>query len=260
MIEEIMSNVWRVGGGNWGLDDLSCISTAGDCNVYLLKQNNTNILIDAGTIPGQNAIASNIKECKVDPKNLSAIFLTHSHYDHTQGAHQWQRDYSIPTYLNSVGATFLKQGDFRLVGHQSLAPDYVFNPFHVDYACEDGQTFDVGGVMIKSHHMPGHTPDSTLFVVEQDGLRLGFCGDITFSPRPGQAGEIGWLSLLWLSDLSHYQESLNRFMNIDIDILLAGHGHPLFGKASIQQALEMSLATVERLRANPDTRHFGIGM
>jgi glyoxylase-like metal-dependent hydrolase (beta-lactamase superfamily II) len=258
MMEEIVSNVWRVGGDSWGLDDLNTISADGDCNVYLLKQNSVNILIDAGTIQGQNAIENNIKECGVDPQDLSGLILTHSHYDHTQSAHQWQKAYAVPTYLNSVGAAFLKGGDFRLVGHQSLDPNYLFNPFQVDHACEDGQTFEVGGTTVMSHYMPGHTPDSTLFIVEHNGYRLGFCGDITFSPRPDSSGEIGWLSLLWLSNLSHYHESLTRFIDIDLDIILAGHGHPLIGKTAIQQALEMSLATVERLRANLDTHHFGI--
>jgi len=258
MMETVTSRVWRVGGDSWRCDDLAAISAAGDCNVYLLRLNSANILIDAATVPGQSAIKSNIKECGVEPRDLSALILTHSHYDHTHAAHQWQDAYAVPTYLNSVGAAFLKKGDFRLVGHQSLDPGYVFKPFRVDHACEDAQRFEIGCSRVTSLHMPGHTPDSTLFVVEYDGMRVGFCGDITFSPPPGSSGEIGWLSLLWLSDLSLYQKSLDSFLSVDLDVLLPGHGHPLVGKPSIQRALELSAATVKRLRASPDTHHFGI--
>jgi glyoxylase-like metal-dependent hydrolase (beta-lactamase superfamily II) len=255
MIEKIMSHVWRVGGGHWGITPM--ISAVGDCNVYLLRLNNANILIDAGTVPGQSAIESNIKECGVEPKDLSALILTHSHFDHTDGAHQWQNAYAVPIYLNSVGAAFLKRGDFRLVGHQ-FNPDLVFKPFSVDHACEDAQTFEIGCARITPLHMPGHSADSTLFLVEYDGARIGFCGDITFSPLPGWLGEIGLLSPLWLSNLPLYQKSLDVILSMDMDILLSGHGNPLVGKPSIQKALNRSAATVKRLRASPDTRHFGM--
>jgi glyoxylase-like metal-dependent hydrolase (beta-lactamase superfamily II) len=260
MMEIITSHVSRVGGDSWRCNDLAALSAAGDCNVYLLRLNNANILIDAATLPGQSAIESNIKECGVEPRDLSALILTHSHYDHTQAAHYWQNAYTVPTYLNSVGAAFLRRDDLRLVGHQSLGPEYVFEPFRVDHACEDAETFEMGSARVTSLHMPGHTPDSTLFIAEYDGVRVGFCGDIAFSPPPGSSGEIGWLSLLWLSDLSLYQKSLNRFLTVDLDILLPGHGHPLVGKPSIQQALEMSAASVKRLRASPDAHHFGIAL
>ena len=145
-----------------------------------------------------------------------------------------------------------------MIGYQIAGPGYVFEPFRVDHACEDAQTFDIGSSRITSLHLPGHTPDSTLFVVEYEGKRVGFCGDITFSPPPGSQGEIGWLSLLWLSDLSLYQHSLERFLDVDLDILLPGHGQPLAGKPAIRRTLELSLESVKRLRASPDTHHFGI--
>ena len=119
MTEEIASDVWRVGGANWGLEDLDIISSDGDANVYLLKQTDTAILVDTGTIPGKRPIEANIRECGVAPQDLSALILTHSHYDHAQAAHLWQSTYAIPTYLNSVGAEFLQRNDFRLVGHPS---------------------------------------------------------------------------------------------------------------------------------------------
>lgn len=257
-MERIAPWVWRVGGGSWRCDDLAALSAVGDCNVYLLRPRGADILVDAATVGGQPAIEAHIRECGVEPKDLTALILTHSHYDHTQAAHRWQRAYGVPTYFNSVGATFLKRGDLRLVGHQSLDPGYDFTPFRVDHPCEDGQRFDLGSARVACLHMPGHTPDSTLFVVDFDGQRVGFCGDITFSPPPGSLGEIGWLSLLWLSDLALYQKSLERFLAADLDILLPGHGHPLLGPPAIHRALEMSLASVKRLRASPDTRHFGI--
>ncbi len=258
MIEAITPGVWRVGGGSWRCDDLAALSAAGDCNVYLLKLGNANILVDVATASSGTVIESNIRECGAEPADLSALILTHSHYDHTQGAHRWQQACGAPTYFNSVGAAFLERGDLRLVGHQSLPPGYAFKPFRVDHACEDGQRFQIGGAQVTCLHMGGHTPDSTLFVVEYDGLRVGFCGDVTFSPPPGSAGEIGWLCLLWLSDLWLYQKSLERLLDVDLDILLPGHGHPLVGKPSIARAVGLSLESVKRLRASPDTHHFGI--
>lgn len=67
-------------------------------NCQFIKTQNTTILVDAG-LSGkkiQNGIA-NIGE---DPKNVDAIFITHEHMDHIQGAGILSRRLDIPVYAN----------------------------------------------------------------------------------------------------------------------------------------------------------------
>jgi glyoxylase-like metal-dependent hydrolase (beta-lactamase superfamily II) len=128
----------------------------------------------------------------------------------------------------------------------------------VDHPLHDNQVLNIGDVEMRVYHMPGHTPCSTLCVFRHGDQTIGFCGDIVFKPQPGATGAIGRLSRLYLSNLVHYQESLTRFLDIDLDVLLPGHGHPLIGQSEIKEALTHSLEKIKRLRRNRDIRHFGV--
>ena len=257
MYEQITSSVSRVGGASWGLDDLDVLSVLGDSNVYLVDYADTQLLIDVATINGQEAIENNLREYGIKPQQLSGIVLTHSHYDHAQGAIGWQSKYGLPVYLNSVGAEFLAKKDYRLVGYMLRGPELSFEPFKVDHPLDDNETAKIGNMEMKVYHMPGHTPDSTLLVFQHDGQTIGFCGDITFFPQPGSRGAIGALARLYLSNLVDYQESLTRFLDIELDFLLPGHGHPLV-RDKIHEYISQSLAIIKTLRTNPEARRFGI--
>lgn len=257
MGEIIAPRIWRVGGDTWGLDDLRPLTDSG-CNVYLLHLDDAYLLVDCGFEDGMEQIDVHLRVAGVIPDEITDLLLTHSHFDHTAGAHLWQSLYDLQTHLNAVGVTFLKRDDLRLVGHQIMEPGDPFKLFRVDHAVEDGEIFHIGQTKITAYHLPGHTPDCTLYTLNLEGTRIGICGDVTFAPRQANIGEIGWLCLLWRSDLEAYEASLQRFLSVPLDLLLPGHGHPVIGVEAIQETISLSLATVRRLLDNPDVRHFGI--
>lgn len=258
MKQKIESGIWRIGGSSWGLADLQVLSSDDDANVYLIKLGSAAVMIDCGMAASRRIIARNMAECGVAPNELTALVLSHSHFDHTHGARAWQERYAVPVWMNSEGARFLRRKDHRLIGYQMLEPGFKFDPFRCDKPLRDGQVVAVGDARMTALHMPGHTPDSTLYVFDDGSRRVGVCGDITFAPERAGRGELGWLCLLWLSDLGQYVKSLEKFLDIKLDLLLPGHGHAIVGEAAIRRAVRMSLATARRLRANPDTAQFGI--
>ena len=77
-----------------------------------------------------------------------------------------------------------------------------------------------------------------------------------FAPRVGQNAVLGQLCTLWLSNLDDYVASLRLLADLQIDVLLPGHGHAVVGRrrvADVQRnTLELaeSLAADERIRAN----------
>jgi len=247
MIEEKLAGLCRVGGHGWGVT--TTISGSGDSNVYLLRLDGAIVLIDCGTLEGFPFIERNIREAGVRPEELTDLILTHSHYDHTQAVSEWQARYDLRTHLNAIGTQFLERGDHRLVGYEVEGPDYVFKPFRVDHAIEDGATFHVGSTLFTSHFMPGHTPDSTLLTFDFQGRRIGISGDITFGPSP-HGVTIGWMQELWLSDAAAYRKSLQRLLELPLDLLLPGHGHTIVGQEAIHKAASASLHTVECLLHN----------
>ncbi|WP_369695468.1 MBL fold metallo-hydrolase [Alkalibaculum bacchi] len=71
--------------------------SSGNCSY--LEDGDTKILIDAG-VSGKR-IEENLKKIQVNPQELSGLFLSHDHIDHTKGAGVLSRRYNIPIYANS---------------------------------------------------------------------------------------------------------------------------------------------------------------
>jgi glyoxylase-like metal-dependent hydrolase (beta-lactamase superfamily II) len=252
----LVAGLWRIGGGSWNNRTFP-LSAESDANVYLLENSGSRVLIDCGTKNGLASVRANLAHLDADCRSVDDLLLTHSHWDHAEAAAKWQADsVGLRTHLNSVGDAFLRRGDHRLVGYQLNPPPPAFEVFRVDHTVGDDETFELGRFRASAHHMPGHTPDSTLFTVHLDGVTVGFCGDIVFQLRPNGRPVLGQLCSLWMSNLDQYVESLRRMLAIPIDLLLPGHGGPVHGAVAIRQAvaatleLAVELAEDERIRDN----------
>lgn len=244
--ERILPDLWRVGGDSWG-NTVGQLSAEGDANVYLLLRDGGAALIDCATLAGREAIEANVREVGVEPCDIGHLVLSHSHFDHSQAAAEWQASYRLRTHLNATGAAFLRDGDHRLVGYQMHGPDYSFTPFAVDHSIEDRERFDVAGMTVVAHFLPGHTPDSTLLLFEHAGHRIGICGDVAFGEKADGVPALGFLSSLWQSNLDDYVESLELLASLPLDMLLPGHGPVVVGRPRVRAAVDAALATARAL-------------
>jgi hydroxyacylglutathione hydrolase len=251
--ERVLRGLWRVGGDSWD-DTVGQLTAEGDANAYLLLGDGAATLVDCGTLAGRAAVEANLRAAGVDPSDLTDLVLTHSHWDHSQAAAEWQSRHRLRTHLNATGAAFLAGGDHRLVGYQLHGPGYAFTPFAVDHAIQDRERFDLGGIVVEAHFLPGHTPDSTLLTLELGGRRIGFCGDVAFGGKPDGIPRLGFLSALWLSDLDDYVASLERLAALSLDVLLPGHGMVIAGRADVRAVVETALATARRLAGDAVVR------
>jgi glyoxylase-like metal-dependent hydrolase (beta-lactamase superfamily II) len=252
----LMTGLWRIGGGSWNGRTIP-LSAEADANVYLLQDSDSRVLVDCGTRAGLSSLRVNLGHVGVDGRTVHDLVLTHSHWDHTEAAAEWQTEAGdLCTHLNRVGDSFLRGRDHRLIGYQLNPPPYSFDAFRVDHAVGDTETFQLGSMQATAYHLPGHTPDSTLYTVAIDGHTVGFCGDIVFRPRPDGGPVLGQLCSLWMSNLDDYVASLRRLRELQIDVLLPGHGDPVNGAGVVQRAitdtleLAAELAQDERVREN----------
>jgi len=259
MIEELLDNLWRVGGCSWN-GRTAQLSADGDSNVYLLKAGDRATLIDCGMPAGMEMIEANIRRAGVPVGTISKLLLTHCHYDHSAAAAEWRRRCPLEVCLSSVGAEYLAREDYRLTGRYSRAPDFKYEPFDVDRHLIDGESFMIaGGLICEPVALPGHTPDSMLLSVQMGGKTVGFCGDVTFGVNErGELGNVGWLCLAWCSDLHAYRASLAKLAEMRFDLLLPGHGFPLVGQEEISRAIAASQATIEHFLADPLVHNFGM--
>ena len=76
------------------------LSSGSKGNSVLIKTKNTKILIDLG-ITKSYAIEK-LNELKVDPKDIKAILITHTHTDHIQGLKTFLKTYKPVLYVNKI--------------------------------------------------------------------------------------------------------------------------------------------------------------
>ena len=249
----VAPGIWRVGGGSWG-GVTRCISSEGDGNLYLLEREGALVLVDAGGEAGREAISASIRSAGHDPASVTDLLLTHSHWDHTEGAAFWHRSSGCRVHLNAVGAAFLARGDHRLVGYQLHGPGYTFEAFPVDHPVGDGEQFQLGEGAVSARAAPGHTPDSMIYTFEHRGAQTAVVGDVVFGPREGNTFVLGQLCSLWLSDIDAYLMTLEQMRELEIDCLLPGHGEPVCGRADVRDAIARSLKVARSLARNGDVR------
>src|SRR5690349_7427975 len=98
----ITGSLWWLGRGDWGC--LAPLTAPGDCNIYLLKGADYDVLIDSGGPKSLRHLEKNVRASGSHPERIREIWLTHSHLDHFLGAAPWVARYpSTVCRLSHVG-------------------------------------------------------------------------------------------------------------------------------------------------------------
>ena len=229
---KILEDLYLVGSGQIGLSHVF------DCHVYLIDGGDEIALVDSGAGLGVREILSNVKSIGLDREKIRKILLTHHHADHSGGCKRFLDRLDTQVYLNTDGISFVEAGDEERMGltvakrSGIYSPDYRFEPFTVAQPLQDGDTVPVGRHTLRAHHVPGHSPDSTCFLMDTGAVAALFSGDVVFF-----GGRIGLLNRSG-SNLEEYRNSFGRIASLEFDSLLPGHG--LFvlrgGRGHVEQA------------------------
>jgi glyoxylase-like metal-dependent hydrolase (beta-lactamase superfamily II) len=110
-------------------------------NVWIVGDDVSVVVID----PAHDARAV---EQAVAGRRVTAVLLTHGHWDHVRAALDLASRVGAPVYLHEADR-FLWAAEHG---------DAAFSPLH------DGDTFAAGDLTLEARHTPGHTPGSTCFV------------------------------------------------------------------------------------------------
>lgn len=178
-------------------------------NMYVVDVNGGYILIDPSVSPDK--IINSGKFGDDFLSKVSAILITHAHFDHVLYVDIWANKVSCPIYISADDAEFLKDSDKNCSSH--MMDDTVF---YVKPSLLDDSVL-INDYSIKVIRTPGHTPGSVCFLFEND--KIMFSGDMLF------AGAIGRCDLP-LGDESLMFKSIELMKTLDDDILVyPGHGY-----------------------------------
>lgn len=148
-------------------------------NAYLLwdKAREEAVLFDA---PAQawETIEPVLKQhnCK-----LSALYLTHGHFDHMFGAAA-VAEHGAKVYAHKDDAEMLENVDRQM---EMFMPGTKVPPVAVDKWLEAGQDIEILGRSVEVRHAPGHCPGSLVFYFKDEGFAI--VGDVIFAGSVGRA-------------------------------------------------------------------------
>ncbi len=147
-------------------------------NAYLLTdaERGEAVLIDApGDVWAQVAPLLAAESC-----TLSQLWLTHGHWDHTQGGAE---------IVRATGARVIAHRDDRpLIETPEVMSVFLrgveLEPITVDHWVDEGDELEAFGLKVEVRHVPGHCPGNILFYFEPLGLAV--VGDALFKGSVGR--------------------------------------------------------------------------
>ena len=141
-------------------------------NCYFLTVGSKVVVVDPGADAGKvvNYLSSNDLE-------LEAILITHAHFDHIGAVKDLVEYYGVKVYAHVREREYYLDAALNLsakVGRDIVAFDDL-SAFHF---LNGGERLDLLGAEFSCLHVPGHSPGSVCFYVEN--LKMIFTGDVLF--------------------------------------------------------------------------------
>lgn len=168
---------------------------------------------------------------------INHVILSHWHEDHIHGNflfpnvrfYSHEKDKPIIEDVNKMIPYYQLKGTSIGEDLQKFFKLLKIQNTLIDKTIEEGDIFAISeDIQLKVLFTPGHTAGHCAFY--EPYSKIGFLGDIDLSKLP-YYGNID-------ADLSKFENSIDRLMKIEFDIVVTGHKGPIKGKKTIKEELE----------------------
>ena len=146
-------------------------------NCYLLynKDNKRAVLIDPADEADKIMEMIAVKNC-----TLTAILLTHGHYDHIGAAVKVSKATKAPIYAGECEKEVIENPSINL---SAMMGEHAISLI-ADKWLTDGEVIELAGITIRCIHTPGHTKGGMSYYVEDANIL--FSGDTLFAASVGR--------------------------------------------------------------------------
>lgn len=125
-----------------------CVLASGSKgNCTYIEENNTKILIDLGTT--SLYAEKKLKDININPKEIQAILITHTHVDHISGLKVFIKKYNPKIYLTEIMHNELKD-DIILKNYQYVDDDFEIEDLKIKIIKTSHDTEDSNGYIVES--------------------------------------------------------------------------------------------------------------
>jgi glyoxylase-like metal-dependent hydrolase (beta-lactamase superfamily II) len=218
------------------------------CNVYVLRSGREAVLIDFGS----GAVLDELAALGVD--RVTDVLVTHHHRDQVQGL-QRAVDAGALIWAPPVERNLIAEVDehWRV---RPLDDDYevlqdrfsLVEPVAVDGTVDEYRTRRYGAFDVYTLPTPGHSVGSVTYLVELDGRRLAFSGDLVY----GEGKVWSLAATQWTYTEIEGQRatylSLGTLAKHAPDLVLPSHGDPFGDTPSAIELTQRRLAELMAMR------------
>ena len=205
---------------------------AGRSNVFLVSRDNRHLLIDTSTKMNRRELAMKLDALSIKPGALSALILTHAHFDHAANAAMIRNTYNAKIIVSEREAGLLESGKnaplqgavpvtrflYRFIMKRFSVMDWLgYDPCNYDIVVRDRYDLNDFGFNAYIMPTPGHTAGSMSVIVDDE---IAIAGDALFGVFPG--------SVLppWAADRGQMIRSWKILLDTGCRLFLPSHGRP----------------------------------
>ena len=221
------------------------LAMKGIAGFYVVDTGDGLVLLDTGSVQDTKRLFEAVREWRPQGAVVAAVY-THHHVDHVMGVFPFDEEaarngrprpvvyahQSLPAhfdrYLATLGLnTAINRRQFAIDAPGFSWPERYRYP---DVVFENRLTFRRGELTFQLHHARGETDDEVWIWVPE--RRILAAGDLIIwaLPNAGNPQKVQ----RYVSD---WADALERMSGLDAEVLLPGHGFPVFGAGRIRQML-----------------------
>ncbi|MBW1668012.1 MAG: MBL fold metallo-hydrolase [Deltaproteobacteria bacterium] len=198
-----------------------------DSHVYLIGDRGSGdfSIVDAGLMGKGGYKLGAIEGLGISLKDVKRVIMTHTHLDHI-GCFPEIREQipGVELWIHEVEARALERGDERILYGMDMfrtmcEQQFGLRPgdfsFKVDRHLGDGESVQLGNMVWKIFHVPGHSPGSIALYNTDNKILIP--GDVVYADYA-----IGRFDLHGANG-HQLKNSLMRLAELDVEVLLPGH-------------------------------------
>jgi len=198
--------------------------TQNNCNTYVIGRRQK-VLID----PGHASLFKNVQQAMtrdgLDWRAVELVVATHSHPDHFEGVEFFLDRLEVKIALHPDEEEFLQKVGPEFARMLGLRPPR----YRVDVQLVEGD-LEADGLKLQVFHTPGHAPGHLCLYWPK--RKVLFSGDLVFNQGVGRTDFPG-------GDGALLKASIKRMAELDVELILSGHGDVVQGREAVKRNFEM---------------------